>query len=255
MLEDRRWLRPAGTRASDTEGVEDTVLQGCGPSRVRRPRVNGTRLRRGTESRRGTAAADAWRTVALRGPAGPGGRDAPAARAPLPAGTWLPTRNSLEQVDASPSGRRDSSRTTGQRREAPTTEPRGLCLVSPLTPSLRFWKLAGVAKTETCSSAGRVAGRGLVRGPQGACGRKGDAEHAAFGSNTSHTGRSGGETGGLLGVGSDTPHTLGGLEAGVTGASLSVVCPPGLRGVTGSEIGPWTSGKWQESTSPLDVNG
>lgn len=137
----------------------------------------------------------------------------------------------------------------GQRWEAPTTELRGLCLVSPLTPSLSFWKLAGVATTEMCSSAGRVVGRGLVRGLGGACGRKGDAEHAAFGSDTGHTGRLGGETGGLPGVGSDTPHTLGGQGAGVTGASLSVVCPPGLGGVTGSETGPWTSGKWQEGMS------
>ena len=79
----------------------------------------------------------------------------------------------------------------GQRWEAPTTELRGLCLVSPLTPSLSFWNLTGVAKTEMCSSAGRVAGRGLVRGPGGVCSRKGDAEHAAFGRDTGHTGRSG----------------------------------------------------------------
>ena len=143
----------------------------------------------------------------------------------------------------------------GQRWEAPTTELRGLCLVSPLTPSLSFWNLTGVAKTEMCSSAGRVAGRGLVLGPGGVCGRKGDAEHVAFGSDTGHTGRSGGETGCLPGVGSDTLHTLGGQGAGVMGASLSVFCSPGLGGVRVSETGPWTSGKWQEGTYPLHING
>ena len=86
LLEGQCWLRPAGTRASDTEGLEDTVLQGFGPSHVRCPRVNGTWMRRGVESRRVTVTADAWRTASLRGLAGPGGRDAPAGRALLPAG-------------------------------------------------------------------------------------------------------------------------------------------------------------------------
>lgn len=61
------------------------------------------------ESRRVTVAADAWRTAALRGPAGPGGRDAPAAQAQLPAGAWSPTRNSLEQTDTSLPGWCDAS--------------------------------------------------------------------------------------------------------------------------------------------------
>lgn len=61
------------------------------------------------ESRRVTVAADAWRTAALRGPAGPGGRDAPVAQAQLPAGAWSPTRNSLEQTDTSLPGWCDAS--------------------------------------------------------------------------------------------------------------------------------------------------
>lgn len=70
------------------------------PSR-KTPSSKWNTVEEGHESRRGTAAADAWRTVALRGPVGQGQGRAPL-HGPHSLQARLPTRNSLEQVDAQP---------------------------------------------------------------------------------------------------------------------------------------------------------
>ena len=121
----------------------------------------------------------------------------------------------------------------------------------PLTPILSFWKLAGVAETETCSSASRVEGRGLARGPRGVCGREGDAECPAFGSDSGHTGSSGGDGRLPWGGGRRTLHTprraAGRSDGGLPKCRLS----PGSHGLRNRPV---DLRKWQEGTSLQDIN-